>query len=1188
MARNSQRLKNGIETIKKNSLVSNIHIENIDEGSNEAIVKLMRIPIKISKIKVNALLDSGASASFISIETFARLNVSDINGTGQKLLEFKNAAGLSMQTRGHFEIKIKILNEEPVAHAFFVLQDMKEAMILGMDFLAKFGVVIDGTKREMTYKTADGPRNVLLQIDFSDVSKDKKKFKAEDLLFPNLTREQENQLHALLREYDHLFATSYADLGKPKGLPTLQILDSNVPVYRKPYTVPITQRPILDKIIEELLKYDIIEESVSPYASPVILVKKKGGNYRMAVDYRLLNRQCVPYPSIIPNLSSAFQQLYGSKWYSCVDMYSGYYQIYLDPSTAFSTTSAFSTPDGHYQFKRVPFGIFSAPAIFCAVMQKILRPVLRKSVIIYMDDLIIYSKTFDEHIQHIEEVFKLLSSYDLRLNLAKCEFAKFRLLFLGFIITNQGMMPNPDKISCINNMLPPKNVDQLKRFLGMTNFFRRFIRSYADRCHPMLKLLKKGVTWVWNKEQIDSFNDIKKELVSSPILRFPKLDKEFIIMCDASQNGLGAVLMQKQDISVPGKEEKEERLVAISYASKSLTATQRRWSTIERESYAAVFAVQTFHEYLKGRRFKIQTDHAPLLKTLQKSDPNKRMGKFAMELRAYKFDVEYKKGSENVLADALSRLEISTDNSVNTVLAINEMNTENEEMVDLPSIEEIIMEQKTDEYCKKIAEELEKDPLATYIDYEKGMLRMNEKIVVPAKLIAIIIQRYHAHPLNSHLGAKKTINRIIMNYTFPKLARRVYDFVISCVICQKRKASKLTSAPLKPYQVFKDRWTMVNADLVGPLHTTYNNNKYILVVSEYLTKYIVAVPLPDKSTKVVANAFVNHVILKHGTMDYLTTDLGNEFESELFREMCKILKIRKLRTVAYKPSTNGKIESFNASLGNMLASILGDDKFTWDVKLPYAVYSYNTSVHEGTKFSPHYLTFGQNVREPEDLWLPPKYRIMNKENEEFLAIWKDSLYEAKENLEQSQLKQKYYFDRNKKLRSFQIGDLILIKEMRVRYKFDDRFLGPYIVLKKLNDRNYVIKRPSKDKELIVNVNRMKLYHSRKPEDIPKQVTNNFRSSEQSADLKERADQPSHLLENDSKILPDESNQTQSSSGAQNRQFPAVAKERSSKGRKKFNDTSSLEPPVQQSNERAGIKRYGLRAKPKQTEKYNAQ
>ena len=470
-----------------------------------------------------------------------------------------------MPSKGHYEIVFQFLKDDPIKHTFFVLPDMKEEIILGIDFLTKFKTCIDGTARKLTYHSSKGPQNVLMEIDIEEKSDGRKKYKAEGLKFVNLTKDQEQGVYSILCKYDHIFATSLADLGEPKGLPMLRILDNNVPFFRKIYSVPITQRPILDSKIGELLKYNIIEESTSPYSSPVLLIKKKTGGFRLAVDFRTLNKQCLPYPSLIPNISSAFQQLYGAKFFTSVDLFSGFYNLMLDPSTAYK--SGFSTPEGHYQFKRVPFGIFSAPGIFCSVMQKVLRPLLRKYVIVYMDDIIIYSRSFDDHLLHIEEVFKHLDRYNLRVNLEKCEFAKFRILFLGFIITQEGMQPNCSKVEAINNIKPPKNVDQLKSFLGITNFFRKFIRSYAHRCHPMLKLLKKKTEWEWGDEQNKSFEDIKKELTSCPILRFPQLDKNFIIMSDASQYGVGAVLGQNQ-LAFQEKRKKKKGLSLLAMRRK--------------------------------------------------------------------------------------------------------------------------------------------------------------------------------------------------------------------------------------------------------------------------------------------------------------------------------------------------------------------------------------------------------------------------------------------------------------------------------------------------------------------------------------------------------------------------------------------------------------------------------------------
>jgi len=539
--------------------------------------------------------------------------------------------------------------------------------------------------------------------------------------------------------------------------------------------------------------------------------------------------------------------------------------------------------------------------------------------------------------------------------------------------------------------------------------------------------------------------------------------------------------------------------VVIQYSSRHLLERERVYSTVEKETLAVVHAVKTFRTYLWGRNFKLFVDHKPLEQVFSKSDPTMRIGRWALLLQEYDFHVIYRKGSENGNADGLSRIpEPEDDNKINKDLSAddsaglptewNPVNAINTEDNFLPDEEEIIKEQKTDAFCIEIAREYKKKSGIKKIDYKKGLLRLNDKIIVPKSLIKRIMLRYHQHFLMGHLGTLKTTKRITAQYIWPQMTEQIANFVTSCITCSKRKAYGAKSAPLKPIDIQKYPFQMVSLDLVGPLIESYKSNRYIMVISEFVTRYLVTVPLPNKETKTIAEAFIQHIILKFGNPTEVLSDGGLEFESTLMHELCKLLNIRKIKTVFYKASTNGLTEKANGVIVNMLANILTDkdDKHNWCAYLDYVTFAYNTSYHASLKNTPHFLLYGSDPVEPDMIFPPPINRLTYRTNEEHIKRWMNAREEAKISLSEAQSTQKKYYDEGKAPKHFNIGDEILLKEMRLRSKLEPKWIGPYKVMKKLSELNYSVREMNKMSEQVVHVNRMKLLKPREIDDIKEQ------------------------------------------------------------------------------------------------------
>ena len=357
----------------------------------------------------------------------------------------------------------------------------------------------------------------------------------------------EGRLEAFLNRHEDLFATNPANPGRCK-LVKHHIETTGPPVYQNRYRTAVQLRPVVKQQIEEMLANDIIRPSSSPYGSPILLVKKKDSDYRFCVDYRKLNDSTVKDRYPLPRIDETIDALHGAKYFSTLDLASGYWQIELDEESKQKT--AFTTEFGHFEFNRMPFGLQGAPSSFQRLMNHIFREELNVFALVYLDDIIVFSRTLEEHFRNLETVFRRLREAGLKLKLKKCSFVKNSVPYLGHIVSADGLATDPKKISAMKNFPPPRNVKQLQTFLGLTNYYRRFVPNFAQVAHPLTELTKKDIEFVWSDRQQQAFQALKDRLVSSPVLAFPDFTKPFIVCTDACDYGVGAVLAQNQD--VPG------------------------------------------------------------------------------------------------------------------------------------------------------------------------------------------------------------------------------------------------------------------------------------------------------------------------------------------------------------------------------------------------------------------------------------------------------------------------------------------------------------------------------------------------------------------------------------------------------------------------------------------------------------
>ena len=469
----------------------------------------------------------------------------------------------------------------------------------------------------------------------------------------NLHDEEEKALSKLLYEFQDLIPTENEKLTFTSKIKHKIRTTNEIPVYSRNYRCPEIYKEEIDRQVSDLLQNEIIRKSYSPWSSPIWMVPKKldasgKQKFRMVIDYRRLNEHTIDDKFPIPDIPEILDKLGKSNYFSTIDLKSGFHQIEMDPKDIEKT--AFSTGNGHYEFTRMPFGLKNAPSTFQRLMNYVLHEYINKICFVYLDDVIILGSSLQEHTENISKVFKKFREANLKIQTDKSNFFRKEVAYLGHIITTNGIKPNPDKIKTIKNFPIPKTVKEIKSFLGLLGYYRRFIDNYAKVTKPLTQCLRKGSKIDINdKNYIECFKTCKELLSNSPILQYPDFDKEFILTTDASNYALGAVLSQRTN----------NKDLPIAFASRTLNKHEENYSTIEKELLAIVWATKQFRPYLLGRNFKIVTDHRPLVWLNSLKEPNQKLIRWKLKLGEYNYKIEYKKGNQNHVADCLSRIKPS-------------------------------------------------------------------------------------------------------------------------------------------------------------------------------------------------------------------------------------------------------------------------------------------------------------------------------------------------------------------------------------------------------------------------------------------------------------------------------------------------------------------------------------------------
>jgi hypothetical protein len=498
---------------------------------------------------VAALIDTGSTTSVISADFEKQIPPKEKKEKEVEKLNLITACGDPMAKLKTVELQVKLhsVDDNLVRHNFHVVPNLAVKCILGMDFITNLEFRLNTASRRISYKNDGKQYHLIAQISKAQACQVcvivNQKLEEEINTLIGRTENRAEDLRKTLENNKGIFATSDADFGMAIGEEHC-IETVGPPVFIPPRRHPRVMLPVIDNHIEMMLKYDVIEESTSPYSSPILLVKKKDGTIRFCVDLRFVNDITIKDKFPIPSIEQTRDYLNGAKYFSTLDFISGYWQIPIREKDRHKT--AFTTQNGHYQFKRMAFGFTNAPPTFQRIMTKILRKVIGKFALVYLDDVIIFSKTEDEHLMHIGIVFGLIHKSGMKLKLAKCCFFQLSVLYLGQIMSEKGSSTDPKKIEAVKNFPIPENKKQVKSALGFFGYYRKYIRNFGTIAHPLTEITKQNKDFVWSQEQENTFNILKKKLTTAPILAHPYFSEEFIVQTNASGFGVGVVLGQTQ------------------------------------------------------------------------------------------------------------------------------------------------------------------------------------------------------------------------------------------------------------------------------------------------------------------------------------------------------------------------------------------------------------------------------------------------------------------------------------------------------------------------------------------------------------------------------------------------------------------------------------------------------------------
>lgn len=939
------------------------------------------------------------------------------------------ANGQSCSVLGKVSVPFQLMNKVCLIDVL-VLPQLSHRLILGIDFWLELRIIPD-LNRDVWYFGVDCPGHGVAAI-------------CEE---SELSKQQRLHLSQLLDE-------KFAAMGTALGLTHVidhEIVTDSPPIKQRYYPVSPYRQKIIDEEIRKMLDADVIEPSKSGWSSPVVLIPKKDGTYRFCVDYRRLNAVTKRDAYPIPYVSAILDSLRNARFLSSLDIKSAYWQIPVKESSREFT--AFTVPGrGLYQFKRMPFGLTNAPATFQRFIDTVLGADLQPYVLVYLDDIIVVSPNFEIHLDILGKVFDRLHAAGLTVNREKCQFCRPELQYLGYIVDRQGLRVDPSKVDALLKVRSPTSVSQVRSFIGMASWYRRFVPSFSSLISPLTALTKKNAKWSWTDECEKSFNQIKQHLVSAPVLTCPDFARPFKLQTDASSFGIGAVLTQ----------DFEDGEKPICFLSRSLSAAERNYTTTERECLAVIWAVEKLRNYLEGVRFTVVTDHYSLVWLDRLKCPTGRLARWALRLQAFDFDIVHRKGKDHVVPDFLSRsVPIANSDRVDTIGPV----------------------ETTDSWYKKMLNRVVSSPhrypqwrTSAGVLFKYVRCRIPElsegsdywKRVVPKEERVAVIRSCHDPPTSGHLGVYKTYWKIHETCYWPKMYADVARYVGACRVCAAVKPEQKPPAGLMGCRPQVARpWEMISLDFVGPLPRSSKGNKYILVVSDFFSKYVHLVPLRSATSQALVRHVEDDIFLVFGVPRFLICDNGTQMRSREFRHLCDSYDVKILFTALYNPRAD-PVERVNRVIKTMISSYVKTDHRKWDQNLAAFGCALRVAKHETIGYSPFFVNFGRHYVGSGKAYAS-KISDENPTEVPMADIerrglgYRKMFMDVSKRLRLAHERSKRVYDLRRRPVSFSPGDrvwrrnkLLSDAAAHINAKLAPKFVGPFVVRRKIGTCSYEI------------------------------------------------------------------------------------------------------------------------------------
>lgn len=948
----------------------------------------------------------------------------------------------------------------------------------------------------------------LFNVEYN-LARNKKNVKKQKLDFSqlrtgHLNSEERTALEKLINEYSDTFYIDGQDLSFTNQIKHSIKTTDNLPVYTKTYRYPFVHKEEVRAQIDKMLKQKIIRPSNSPWSSPIWVVPKKHDasgkqKWRVVIDYRKLNEKTINDKYPLPNISDILDKLGKSQYFSTLDLASGFHQIEIEEKDREKT--AFSVENGHFEFLRMPFGLKNAPATFQRVMDNVLRGLLDETCLVYLDDIIIYSTSLQEHLVKLRKVFDRLRQTNFKIQIDKSEFLKKETAYLGHIISQDGVKPNPDKICAITKFPIPKTAKEIKSFLGLLGYYRKFIKDFAKLTKPMTSCLKKNSKIIHNAEFIQCFETCKNLLINDPILKYPDFNKPFILTTDASNVSIGAVLSQG---TVPNDH-------PIAYASRTLNDSERKYSTIEKELLAIVWATKYFRPYLYGKRFDIYCDHRPLQWLFSLKEPHSKLVRWRLKLEEFDYKVIYKKGSQNQNADCLSRVEIHTkdtnplDNQsvivnfdqdelvqevLNDLESFTQHSNQNENpIVGIPISEEPLNYCNNQIIISKTSFPVEKPDITKLFDikqrikmkfsesnFENEVINFVKSYVVPNIKYSIyfeygpyyepfceVIRKTFSYPSYNFqkcnnvlldVTTEDDIKEVILKYHEGKTNHRgieeteqnlkkTYYWPNMRKSIQKYinecEICKLTKYERNPLKI-EFNITPTPTKPFEIIHIdifTIANTKFLTIIDAF-SKLAQAYPIKSANATEVIEALLQY-FNHYGLPTLIVSDRGREFKNLLLMEILELHKIKINFCSAEHSESNSPVERLHSTLIEHLRLLNTQfENSSITNKMLYAILAYNHSVHSSTKFKPIEIITG-HINNDTLLDLNVETQLLNMYTQDHKERMKTIYSKIHDTLVDKKTKTISKLNEKRELYEPEINERVLIKSKQRMSKLKNKY-----------------------------------------------------------------------------------------------------------------------------------------------------